>query len=84
MKIVDTSACKSCHGLLPLEQRLITVYRKRKGQLFVFENVPAKVCQNCGERFFAAEVVQTMERLMTMPEAQQRTISVPVIAFAAG
>ena len=76
--------CEYCQADLPLIQKSVTVYRKRKGQVFVFENVPARVCQNCGERYFAAEVVQTMERLMTAPEAQRRTISVPVIAFAAG
>ena len=71
------------YGVRPLEQRLVTVYRKRKGQIFVFENVPARVCQNCGERFFVAEVAQTMERLIMAPEVQQRIISVPVIAFVA-
>jgi YgiT-type zinc finger domain-containing protein len=61
-------SCHSCYGALSLEQRLVTVYRKRKGQVFVFENVPARVCQNCGERYFTAKVVQAMERLMSEPD----------------
>jgi len=49
----------------------------------VLENVPARVCQSCGERYFTADVVQVMERLMSEPAAQTRTMTVPVIAFAA-
>jgi YgiT-type zinc finger domain-containing protein len=74
--------CEYCHSTLPLVEKRVTVYRKRKEQVYVIQDVPARVCQNCGERYFSAEVVQTMEKLMSQPEAQQRKISVPVIAFA--
>lgn len=78
----EQPACEYCHSALPLTPKSVTVYRKRKKQVYVIENVPAQVCQNCGERYFTAEVVQTMEKLIDQPEAQQRKISVPVIAFA--
>jgi YgiT-type zinc finger domain-containing protein len=74
--------CEYCHTKLPLIEKKVTVYRKRKKQIYVIENVPARVCQNCGERYFSAEVVQAMDRLMSQPEAQQQRISVPVIGFA--
>jgi len=35
----------------------------------------------CGERYFSADVVQEMERLMASPQAQAHTIPVPLIAF---
>jgi YgiT-type zinc finger domain-containing protein len=79
----EKSVCDYCHSELPLSEKCVTVYRKRQGQVFVLENVPARVCQACGERYFAAEVVQAMEKLMSEPAAQTRTITVPVIAFAA-
>ncbi len=79
----QTSVCDYCHSELPLNERRVTVYRKRHGQVYVLENVPARVCQTCGERYFAAEVVQAMEQLMNEPSAQTRTMTVPVIAFAA-
>jgi YgiT-type zinc finger domain-containing protein len=78
----DPSMCEYCHSELPLGDKRVTVYRKRQGQVYVLENVPARVCQTCGERYFTAEVVQTMERLMSEPAAQTRTMTVPVIAFA--
>ncbi len=79
---MDERICDYCHSQLPLIEKRVTVYRKHKGQVFVLENVPAQVCQNCGERYFDAEVVQSMEKLMSEPAAQTRTITVPVIAFA--
>ena len=79
----EKSMCDYCHSELPLSEKRVTVYRRRQGQVFVLENVPARVCQSCGERYFTADVVQTMERLMSEPAAQTRTMTVPVIAFAA-
>ena len=78
----DKSMCDYCHSELPLSEKRVTVYRKRQGQVYVLENVPARVCPACGERYFAADVVQAMEKLMSEPNAQTRTMTVPVIAFA--
>ena len=78
----EQNLCEYCHSELPLNEKRVTVYRKRKGQVYVVENVPARVCQTCGERYFAAEVVQSMEKMMTEPAIPTRTMTVPVIAFA--
>jgi YgiT-type zinc finger domain-containing protein len=78
----EKNICEYCHSELPFSEKHVTVYRKRQGKVFVLENVPARVCQSCGERYFTAEVVQAMERLMNEPASQTRTITVPVIAFA--
>jgi YgiT-type zinc finger domain-containing protein len=78
----EQNLCEYCHSELPLSEKRVTVYRKRYGQVYVLENVPARVCQTCGERYFAAEVVQAMEKMMTEPAVPARTMTVPVIAFA--
>jgi len=65
-----------------MSEKRVTVYRKRHGQVYVLENVLARVCQTCGERYFAAEVVQAMEKMITGPAIPTRTMTVPVIAFA--
>ena len=41
----DKSVCDYCHSELPLSEKRVTAYRKRRGQVFVLENVPARVCQ---------------------------------------
>lgn len=66
---------------MTLEDRLVTVYRQRQGQHFIFERVPAQVCQACGHRYFSWDVVEEMDRLMDAPETQDRTQPVPVIAL---
>ena len=60
------------------EQKMVTVTRHRGGQWFIFENVAAWVCPNCGHRYFDAEVLAAMETRMksTPPDAR------PVTAWA--
>jgi len=75
--------CEYCDAQLEQMEKPITVYRHRKGQHFIFEQVPARVCPRCGERYLSAAVVQEMDRLMRTPGEQRRMVSVPVIAFQA-
>lgn len=74
--------CEYCNAELPEVEKSVTVFRKRRGRIFVIENVPARVCPRCGERYFIAQVIRAMEKLMDAPRAAKQTISVPVIAFA--
>ena len=76
--------CEYCNAELSTVEKLVTVFRKRKGRLFVIENVPARVCPRCGERYFSAQVLRAMEKLMDAPRAAKHTVSVTVIAFAMG
>ena len=73
--------CEFCDSQAGLEERLVTVYRQRRGQHFIFERVPAQVCKNCGHRYFALKVVEEMERLMDAPETQSYAQAVPVVAL---
>jgi YgiT-type zinc finger domain-containing protein len=73
--------CEFCEGESGLEERLVTVYRRRGEQHFIFERVPAQVCKDCGHRYFSWETVEDMERLMDAPETQAHVKPVPVIAL---
>ncbi len=77
-----TYPCEFCDGQSGLENRLVTVYRHRKGQHFIFEHVPAQVCKDCGHRYFSWEVAEEMDRLMNAPETLQQTQPVPVVTLA--
>jgi hypothetical protein len=50
--------------------------------LFVLEDVPAGVCVQCGEAYFTAETVKTMEKTVLGRAKPRRTIRVPVCAYA--
>lgn len=76
---MEKDFCEYCNAVLPDDEKLVTVYRHRRGQHFIFERVPARVCQKCGERYFSARAVSEMERSMQKPEQPTNLVSVPVI-----
>lgn len=75
--------CEYCDAPLTNGERLVTVYRHRKGKHFIFEGVPARVCPRCGERYISATVAGEMDRCMRARRQRANTVSVPVIALRA-
>ena len=71
--------CEYCNAPLPGAEKLVTVYRHRQDEHFIFARVPAQVCSRCGERYFAAAVVREMGRLMQQPRPSLNLIPVPII-----
>jgi YgiT-type zinc finger domain-containing protein len=70
--------CEFCDTTQVQQKKLVTITRQRNGQWYIFENVPAWVCPNCGHRYFEAEVLVAMEeRLKIRPEDAR-----PVTAWA--
>ena len=69
--------CHSCRGEV-VEQRVTVDYRWGEALLVVIRNVPAGVCQVCGEQYLKAEVVKEMERVARSPEEVQEVLHVPV------
>jgi len=64
-----------------LERHLVReYYRVRKG-LVVMENVPAYVCDRCGERYYDADVAKQMRKLSTLGKQIKRRISFPLVRF---
>jgi YgiT-type zinc finger domain-containing protein len=59
----------------------VTVHRHLKAQHFIFEQVPARVCSHCGERYFSAAVAKRMQREMRKPASKTDVVPVPVISF---
>ena len=76
---MEKDFCEYCNALLPDDEKFVTVYRHRRGQHFIFERVPARVCQRCGERYFAARAVREMDRLMRRAKQTAHLVPVPVI-----
>lgn len=78
---MDQDFCEYCNSVLPDEEKLVTVYRHRRGQHFIFEKVSAIVCSRCGERYFSAAVTREMDKLMQQPDPTANSVSVPVIVL---
>jgi YgiT-type zinc finger domain-containing protein len=73
-------SCEYCGGTI-VDKR-VTVHRKVKGKYILFENVPAGVCQECGTRYYAANVLKLIEDGMRGRQKVEREVLVPVYSFA--
>jgi YgiT-type zinc finger domain-containing protein len=71
---------KTCYfckkGLL--EEKRVTVDFRWGNRLIVIEDVPAKVCNECGERYYSAAVSRELERVATEGKAE-KTVAVPLV-----
>lgn len=64
-----------------LRSRQVREYYRIGRGLVVLERVPAYVCENCGERYYDAEVAKRMRQLAkTGPRVKER-VSFPLIRF---
>jgi len=61
-----------------LEDKKVTVDFRWGTQLVVIEEVPAKVCNECGERYYSAEVSRRMEKI-AIEGKKEKIIEVPLV-----
>jgi len=69
--------CYYCKG--DLKEGKVPYFIKRKGYQLVIDNVPAYVCQQCGEHLFREEEVDLIQRIISeleekIREVEQRTL----------
>ena len=69
--------CHFCGGDV-VEQRVTVDYRWGEALLVVIRNVPAGVCQVCGEQYFKSEVIKEMEKVAHSQEKADQVLQVPV------
>jgi len=58
----------------------VTVHRQVRGQYYLFEQVPAGVCKECGRRYYAANVPKRMAESLHGQQKAVREVLVPVFA----
>ncbi len=73
--------CETCESQAGYDERLVTIYRRRKGKHFIFERVPARVCKGRGHRYFSWDTMEEIEQLMDAPETQAYVQPVPIVAL---
>jgi YgiT-type zinc finger domain-containing protein len=76
--------CEFCDTTLSQEKKTVTIARQRGGQWFIFEDVPAWVCPQCGHRYFDAETVLAMEERMKSTPDDARPITAWAMSLKAG
>ncbi len=64
-------------------ERRVTYTLEKDGKFIIVENVPARVCVEMGEKFFAPETVERLQRMIWEGEKPKKVIETPVYEFAA-
>lgn len=72
----DGETCEYCGG--PILEKQVTVHRQVGGQYYLFEQVPAGVCKECGTRYYAANVLKRMAESIHGQQKAVREVLVPV------
>ncbi len=76
MSFWEGEDCEYCGGAV-VEKRL-DLHRKINGKYVLIENVPAGVCTECGTRYYAANVLKTLEEAIHGRQKAQQEVLVPI------
>ena len=71
--------CYFCKGKV-VEQKVKVDFRWG-ARLKIIENVPAGVCQQCGEKYFQSDVYKTMDKLAASRKKPTARLTVDVFRF---
>jgi len=56
--------CEFCDTELPQIARQVTLTMTRDGRWYIFEDVPARECPNCGHRYFRGPLLLELEKMI--------------------
>ncbi|MFA4956497.1 MAG: type II toxin-antitoxin system MqsA family antitoxin [Candidatus Methanoperedens sp.] len=71
--------CQFCKG--DLKNKTISLDLWKKEKLYVFKNVPAKVCDQCNEKYFSSKIYGIIDRLLKENSKPEETMVVPVLSL---
>jgi YgiT-type zinc finger domain-containing protein len=72
--------CYFCKGRVV--NKIATHVHTWEGKIFLFEDVPADVCQPCGETYFSPDVLEAMDKIATSDMEPKTTVAVPAFSMS--
>jgi YgiT-type zinc finger domain-containing protein len=72
--------CSFCGG--EVKGEIVELDYRYKGDLYIFSDVPAGVCQQCGEKYLTARVAKAIEHEIRTEQEWDETRTVPLIPFS--
>ena len=72
--------CDICGG--PMVEQEVTYRIELDEKLIVVENVPAKVCVQCGERLYSAVTVERLQQTVWEKKTPSKVLETPVFDFS--
>ena len=61
----------------------VTYTLEKDGKFYIIENVPARICEETGEQFFAPETVDRLQKIILTGIKPKKTVETPIFEFAA-
>ncbi|MDO9565424.1 MAG: YgiT-type zinc finger protein [Candidatus Desulfaltia sp.] len=75
--------CYLCSG--EMKKEMVAITRYKNDYYYLIEDVPAMVCEQCGEKWFSMNTVVNMDKMMEKPlDPGEKYITVPVRKYASG
>ena len=74
--------CSFCGG--EVKGKKVELDYRYKGKLYIFQDVPAGVCEQCSEKYLTAKVAKEIEGRIKTQERWDKTVTVPVAVFSKG
>jgi YgiT-type zinc finger domain-containing protein len=71
--------CDLCKGRV--KKSLIGYTLFYEGHWIIVDNVPAKVCQQCGEKLFSPRTVERLQKIIWDKRPPRRKIQTPLYAY---
>jgi YgiT-type zinc finger domain-containing protein len=72
--------CYFCKG--SVIKKVVTHVHTWEGKIFLFEDVPADVCQQCGEIYFSPDILEVMDKIVTSDMEPKTKVAVPVFSIS--
>lgn len=60
----------------------VTYTLEHGGEFYIIEQVPARVCRETGEQFFAPEAVEHIQQIIKSKKEPDRVVETPVYRYA--
>ena len=75
----EGETCEYCGGAIA--EKWVTLHRKTGDHYVLLEDVPAGVCVECGTRYYAANVLKTIEESLRGRQKAVKEVLVPVYSL---
>jgi YgiT-type zinc finger domain-containing protein len=75
----ENETCEYCGG--QIVERRVTLHRKTRRGYVMVENVPAGVCRECGTRYYAANVLKSVQESIRGRRKADREVCIPVYSL---
>jgi YgiT-type zinc finger domain-containing protein len=71
--------CYFCRGTT--EKKVVSHMHQWGDKVFIFKNVPAEICRQCGEVYFGSEALEKMDEVVASSPEPEEITQVPVYSL---